>query len=385
MIESRRDAAAVVSLVMGWMFLSGMIGTGMIGPNRSSIEGEYGVSHTLFGLTVALIQIGSAAGVLLAAPRLRRFPRVNLLMGGLAFQVAGFVSACATRSVWGAVAGWTLITLDTILKAITNSISARLWADNPRKGVTLLHGSNGIGKVFGPLIAFACLFFYWRWSFAAVGVITALVLLALFARYRSFNGLGAQENREPSRADRAVLKRPFYWLCVMPFGMISGGELAFVTLLPLFCEKQKDMSPEAASLMLTVHLTGLAAGRFISALSGGKASNATIIAVCLSSGLFAALALLTDSILLRAACLFFCGGPFSSTWPTYYAQVSRLLTGHREMLDFGSSLSNTVGISICIFASSKIVDINLMAAILFGPAVLWLFGILFYLGPYLRG
>ena len=56
------SAALLGSFVMSWMFLFGMIGTGLVGPNRSSIEREFGLSHTQFGAAFALVQIGCSLG-----------------------------------------------------------------------------------------------------------------------------------------------------------------------------------------------------------------------------------------------------------------------------------------------------------------------------------
>ena len=100
--------------------------------------------------------------VLFTVPFLRRFRSVKALIVSLAAQAVGFALICLTRSIYALLFGWTLITLGIIPGAITNTISANLWPDNPRRGVVLLHGFNGLGKLVGPLIAAVCLMLGWR-------------------------------------------------------------------------------------------------------------------------------------------------------------------------------------------------------------------------------
>ena len=59
-------------LIMSWLFLAGVIGSGLIGPNRSAVLQEYGLSETQFGAGVASVQIVAATAVLAGAHWLAR-------------------------------------------------------------------------------------------------------------------------------------------------------------------------------------------------------------------------------------------------------------------------------------------------------------------------
>jgi hypothetical protein len=76
--------------------------------------------------------------------------------------------------------------------------------------------------------------------------------------------------------------------------------------------------------------------------------------------------------------LFILGFMFSATWPTFYAQVSQFFPTQGDMLAYGAALGNALGLGLCVAISSVIADYHLQAAMLFGPCVLWGFGILFY-------
>jgi len=372
-------------LIMAWVFLAGVVRTGLVGPNRSSIEAAYGLTHSQFGLGIALIQIVCAGGVLLAAPRLRRYRPMRLIMAGLGVQVAGFMLVCATASIEGLAAGWAIITIGLVLGSVVQNVSMDLWVDNPRKGVVLLHSFNAGGKVAGPAVTAMCLTNGWRSSFAAVGIINLVILAAFCLSPRRPEHVYRRGPREGGDMGLGILRKPLYWLCVLPFGMIAGGEAAFATLMPSYFEKVGGMSPEKASLLLTVHLLGLMAGRFATAYAGARASNKKIIGVCLGAGVFVFPAILIEQWFIRCASLFLLGVMFSSTWPTFYAQVSGFFRDHREMLAYGSSLGNYLGISLCIVLSSVIADYDLRLSLFVGPVVLWLFGVLYYLTCLCRG
>ena len=367
------------ALIMAWMLLFGAIGTGLIGPNRTSIESEYGLTTTALGVGVAAIQVTAAALVLALTPRLAGLGGFALLLAGLVLQATGFGLIWLTRSVVWLGVGWFAIVSGSALGAIANTLTARLFRDNPRRGVTLLHAFNGVGKVVGPLIAAVALAHHWRLSFAGVGALTLVMVLAFLTGGRELKRVSAPPASRVAGAEWALARRAEYWLRVLPFGLISGGELAFVTLLPMYCEEGLGTSPEVASLLLTVHLAGLASGRFITAPLSSRVSNSAIIGWCLLSGLLVVPALLTTNVAVAGVCLFIAGGLFSSTWPAYYAQISDWFEGRRPMLDYGSALCNSLGISMCVLLSSCMADISLKAAMLFGPGVLALFGALFFL------
>lgn len=56
--------------------------------------------------------------------------------------------------------------------------------------------------------------------------------------------------------------------------------------MPEYFEQVRGTSATTGTLILTVHLLGLVAGRFASAFWGGRLSNAAVIGPCLASGAF---------------------------------------------------------------------------------------------------
>jgi predicted MFS family arabinose efflux permease len=373
-------ANRVRGVVMAWFLLGGILGSGLVGPNRPSIEREYGIAHLHFGLALAAMQIVSSAAVLLASPRLARWNPCLLVLGGLVLWTLGFFTVAFTSGGFAILAGWSGVVMGVVLGSVLNNVGMALWPADLRRGINLIHTSNGLGKVIGPALAAACLPLHWRWSFGVAGLLSLAIGAAFFVERRSLTSLAAPAARRPA-GGRTVLRRPFFWLCVLPFGMIAGGEAAFSSLLPAYLQEVRHLTPALAAILLSVHLSGLVAGRFSSAhLSGRFTPNATI-GGCLAAGLAIVPFLAVSGWAASVASLFVLGFLFSSTWPTFYAQVSMALRDHPEMLAYGSTLGSYLGIALAVLASSMIADRNLTLSLLFGPALVWGFGLLYFTTP----
>ncbi len=363
---------------MAWMFLFGLIGAALIGPNRLSIEQTFNLSHETFGAAFALIQIICSVAVLLVATRLKRLNNLNALIISLLIQIIGFIILYLAPNAILLALGWTCVTLGIVIGSVCNNISADLWTNNPARGVTLLHGFNGIGKVTGPLIAAYCLLIGWRLSFLAVAAITLIILLAFYHYKHRYDTPKPTEQTFQNH----IFKLPTYWLCILPFGLIAGGDVAFAALVPLYYETVHHYTAQNASLLLTFHLFGLVVGRFVFAYLSGRISNNAIIGICLTFGITIFLAIQETSLTVHLAGLFGLGVLYSSTWATFYAQAARFIPPQAShLLDFGTALGNALGIAVCVYLSSVIAEINLDWAMIFCVGVLWLFGLIYYISP----
>ncbi len=366
--------------IMAVVILAGIVGTGLVGPNRLAVERDYALTHAQFGLGLAAIQIVTAVALLLNTHRLRHLNPVAVVMAGTAVQVVGFASIGLgwTRSVGVLALSWGLIVLGGSVRVVTNNISMDLWRHHPRRGVILLHSYNAGGKALGAVIASAFLAVGWRSSFLAVGGMTLATLLVFLPAARAAARFYADRPAPSPRFRADAFRLPVYWLFVAGIAMIAGGEAGFTTLIAAYFREVRHLPEATAGLMLVVHLLGLVAGRFISAYLSRRVPNNAIIGVCLASGAFVVPAVLVDLPAVRWASLFVMGFMFSSTWPTFYAQATRHLGEHRDMLAYGANLGSVVGISMCVLVSSTIADFSLTAAVFFGPAVLGVFGAVYF-------
>jgi fucose permease len=178
-----------------------------------------------------------------------------------------------------------------------------------------------------------------------------------------------------------VFARPLYWVGLACFMLIVGGETVFTTLFPSYLQQVHGYTARMASIAFSVHLAGLAAGRFISAYGLRRLSNNGIIGLCLAGGVFLAPALLFGHPLIRYPSLFAFGFLFSTTWPVFFAQLSARFPGEAGALSYGAGFASTLGVSLSVLGSSYIADVNMTAALLLSPAVMGLFGLVYYSSP----
>ena len=360
--------------IMAWIFLSGLIGTGLVGPVRPAIEAQFHLNHAAFGSGLALCQITVNFLLLLAIlPRLGQVSGAARLGAGLVCGVLGLSVAFLATS-WGAyLAGWTVMVAGTMLSGVLNNISMTLWRDNPRRGVVLLHAYNAIGKVAGPLTVSATLSHGWQAGYQVAAAINALLLLGfLLGCHRWHTVLDSCAALPPGSG--AGFRLPAYWLCLAGIGCISGGESAFATLMPTYFIQVRHLTAQHASLLFALHLSGLATGRFVAAGCGSRVGNRQVIFTCLACGLGIFPAILSPSPWIYGVGLYFLGGLFSATWPAFYADSAERLPEHRSLLAYGTALGNVTGIALCIWVSSVIADHWLTASMFVGVGVLWVFG-----------
>ncbi|MFH1377993.1 MAG: MFS transporter [Planctomycetota bacterium] len=369
-----RGAKAFVLLIY---LLAGIVFTGLVGPVRSAVEADFNLDHTQFGVPYALL--GIVVNILLlflAMPRLSRVSGISLIYGSAAITIAGLVVVSQAGSFGLFLGGWSLIFVAGMFTSTANTMSMKLWKDNPKRGVIILHALNSLGKALGPLVAGVALLIGWRWSyFASAGLYIAflLIFLPLASRLKPVLPPPA-----PRTIAGSAFRSPAFWLCSLPFGLIAGGETAFATLIPGYFEKFRHLSPTFSALMFSAHLVGLMSGRIVFALLSDRLSANAIIALCLSAGVFVFPAVLADNLIVSGVCLFLLGLMFSATWPVFFAQASAIASDHRDMLAFGAVLGNTIGVQACIAISSIIADRNYVWALYFGPFVLWAFGVLYF-------
>ncbi|HEX2951345.1 MAG TPA: MFS transporter [Armatimonadota bacterium] len=371
------NAKLLGSLLLSWVFIFGMTQAGLIGPNRSSIEAEFGLSHAVFGLAIAVIQCVSACIMMLIARQLQRYKSLIVLSGGLCVQSLGYYAIMLSHSSLGLVGGWLMIMLGSTAGTVTNNLSMLLFTGNPRKGVMLLHSFNAIGKIAGPLLAAICLMLSWRSSFLVVGIITSALCVFVFCS-QPYIGTIPRPATTRTHFDSRVVRRPFFWLSILPFGLIGGGEIAFAALMPTFYQETQGFTKSAASLLLTVHLLGLAAGRLVSVPLNQRVSNNAIIGGCLLAGLAVFPAVFLPHSMLLYPMLFLVGVMFSCIWPTFYAQASLFHQDYPDLFAYGTTFGNALGTAGCVYLSSLIADHNLRLSLLFCPGVLWLFGLIYF-------
>ncbi|MBD3240760.1 MAG: MFS transporter [Chitinivibrionales bacterium] len=369
-------------VIMSLVLLMGVLNTGMVGPNRMPVQREFGLTHSQFGIGLAVVQILATFALFASTRLIERLNPLMLLAASQLLQAVGLFGIFATNSIGMLVSGWALVAFGMRLNSISNSLSMALWPQEPRKGVTLLHGYNAVGKLIGPLLVAVCIGLGWRFSFAVVSAVCLLLFISLLLLV-----VGGRVT-VPSLGSRppgtGVFRRPLYWVGLSCIMLISGGEAVFATLFPSYLQQIDGYTTRMASVAFSVHLAGLTAGRFISAYGLRRLTNNRIIALCLASAAFLAPVLLFRQPLIRYPSLFLFGFLFSTTWPTFFAQLSARFPGEAGALSYGAGFASTLGISLSVLVSSFVADSSITAALLLSPLIMLAFGLVHYTSPLSR-
>ncbi len=376
-LPSSSDRAAAGSIVLTWMVLFGAAMSGLVGPNRSAIEAEYHISHTAFGWAFCVIQVVCGLLGLFLGRWTARLAPSRVLLLAFAFVAAGFGVVCCTRGAGALAIGWTVLTFGTVLSYVSNTISQAVWREEPRRGLLLLHALNGVGKVSGPVLSAIALAYYWRWSFAFVGALTALATVAVW-RLLGVVDRVAPPHPPVKRQDSSVRLDPTFWTIVLLFALLNGAESSLHTLMPLFYERVHHTTASTASLLFTAHLGGLAVGRLATVFLPSRISHRALIAACLSTVVFMPAAILTTNMALRIVALFLTGGTHSSTFATLYAHSAEAMRHNPRALDYGAAFGCLSGIAVAVIVSSQIAETSITAGMWFSVAVLIAFGLAYF-------
>ncbi|HEX2950100.1 MAG TPA: MFS transporter, partial [Armatimonadota bacterium] len=149
-------------------------------------------------------------------------------------------------------------------------------------------------------------------------------------------------------------------------------------LMPTYFHEVQGVTKPIASILLTIHLLGIAAGRLCSVPLNRRISNHMLIGGCLLAGLAIFPVLTCHSPFVLYPALFLVGVMFSCVWPTYFAQVSQFYQGDQDFFAYSALLGDAIGTAGCVYISSLIADFSLPFSLLFCTGVFWLFGLLYF-------
>lgn len=369
---------ALILTVLGVGFATGLIPAGLLPANVLNIERAYSLSHSDVGRLVGLCMVtGGAAGGLIGGWVCGRLGALNTILAALFLSGSSLMCIGAIPAFAATAGGLAAYFFASGFLGSANTLATHMVGDRQR-GVTLMHGSNAIGKLTGPMLASLFLYSAWRGSFLTAAFIPFLLLLpAVLARRSDGMMIG---RRQPGTSRPGI----DLWVAVAGFGLIAGGEMGVALWLPAFGEKVREFAPAQANLLLSVFLAGLAAGRFaVSALSHRIAPRA-VIALC-SALLPSAFAVTNfgsyEAVVFSVLLL---GLGFSAVWPSYFAFLSHLYPEHLGLLGGASVFSTQVGFAVCAWISGRLADVYLGYPILFGAAVIAAFSVLFFAAPISR-
>ena len=354
----------------------GILGAGFIGPVRTSIQEEYGLSVGAFGSWLAgLALIGAGCGFALM-PRLRPYSAHTVVLGSLIIATLAMVMMASATTLWLLAIGWLIFSACGVASSHMNTMIRDCFQQNPRMGINLMHGVNAVGKVLGPVLVGVILVYAppWRWALGIIAMSQALIVLGLCTQRRAAQQM-KQETPDTTHYARkpSQLSRSWFLRATLPFAIIAGSEAAFVSILNTYLGEFHGLDQITSTGLLTTHLLGLVVGRsIVTALPRRIPNRAIIISCCLPAiGCFALP--LMDNHLFLALILFIAGLPFSATYATFYDSAAKHAQSDTHALAFGSGLFSVLGIYVCIGAASFCSELHPVYGMLLGPLLILVF------------
>lgn len=242
---------------------------------------EFGLAASVFSLFYAFLQIaGGFVGEKLG-------PRLGLLVLGLGWGFATMLTGFANGLLMLLIARGLLgLTESATFPTATQAMSR--WVPPDRNGFVqgIVHSASRLGNAAAPIVVgFLISLVDWRFSFIAVGVVSAgwaLVWYLMFRdRPRDVNGISQQELREvpdiPKAADRPPV--PFWRLArnILPVTLVDFGygwvAWVFFTWIPQLLSTTYDLDVAKFAPLTSLILVGGVVGDFV----GGVLSDRQLL------------------------------------------------------------------------------------------------------------
>jgi fucose permease len=240
---------------------------GMLGVAWPSIRGSFGLSLDAVGALLIAEMVGYLLASFFSGPVVTRIGAGKLLLASAALRVLGLLGYGLAPS-W-----WMVVALGVFTGLGGGAVDAGLntyFATN--HGTTLmnwLHASFGVGAMLGPILVrvVANLGASWRWGYASVGLLHALIALGYGLTLRRWV-LAKPHLAEPDVAEEQVraidtLRLPMLWASIAMFFMFTGVETATGQWTFSLLTEARSVDADIAGFWTSVYWGGLTVGRIL--------------------------------------------------------------------------------------------------------------------------
>lgn len=356
-------AVAAAGLSTFCVVTTEMLPVGLLTPIADSLQTSTGTAGLLISLP-ALLAALFAPLVVIAARAMDRRRILGGLLGLLV--IANLASALAPGLGWMLAARVLVGFCMGGIWAIAGGLAARL-VPGPAVGLatSIIFGGVAAASVLGvPLGALVGDLAGWRWAFAGMALLSALVLVLHLAVVPPLPATGSARLRH---FGEQLANRRLQAGLALTLLLVAGHFMAFTFVRPLLLSVARFDAQWLGGLLLAYGVAGLA-GNFLAGISAARRSAATVTAIALgllAPWLFLALA---DSHAGAGAALLLWGLAYGGvsvglmTWMMQAAPRAVEIAGALYVTVFN------VGIALGAWAGGRVVD----AAGL--PATLWLAG-----------
>ena len=353
----------------GYGLATGLVGLGLIPGLISSFEETFALSHSWMG---AILAAGAALFCVLAIvfgliADHRGYRIVLIVSTALIAVCAAMLWQSPTRIL--AIAALLLFNACMGNYPLINSLVFSLYGEKSAKGMNLIHGIEGVGRLLAPLLIALMIALTQSWrSVFCVTMIVFLILLVPVSVIRKSavaGPIGGTSLKESLR----ILKVPQVLLGVLTFVFLTGCENMFINWIANYLETECSLSRRQGLLGLTVMMTGFTGVRLFLGLVHLEFTAGWVLgALAMVTACYGGLALASSPWLIYGIC-FVLGAAMGPSFPMTANLLLRVLPGGRGLLTGLFFLGGNVGVMVFVSLAGVLGDIfSLRVAFAVAPA-----------------
>ena len=303
----------------------GMVGTGILAGLIKSFEDTYSLSHMQMGTLMSVGAILGAVASLVAGFLFDRYGARSVLLWAMAltaFSAFGILAASVTSIFVVALLSFRF---SQGLGIVVNPLVGHLYYKERSRGMNLLHGFLGVGKLLAPMVVLMCIWVsgQWKLAFMISGILFGLEFLVFFFAMKDPAGLHTPSSSESltlHQVTRSLLDFRML-LGMMGFVFLIACETSIFIWIPNFLETEAGFPKATALFALSLIAAGYMSIRMFFGLGRGSMSRRfVLITIFLHLASFWLIINVHNNIVLLVFS-FLLGVSFGTYWPSLAAII----------------------------------------------------------------
>ena len=255
--QEHLGTAGLIVLLVGTSMLM-PLSLDMYTPAVPHMAEHLSTTTAMVNLTLVGYNFFFAVGLLIFGPLSDRRGRRPVLLGGLAFYVAGSLACALAPSIEVLVVARIVQSLGAgAADAMTNAVVKDAFMEGKRQlAISFIQLMFIIGPVIAPIVgAWIVIALDWRatfWILTAVGVLFSFLALAFEESLPVSERYVSSEKGETARQFAAVLRVPAFTLPLLVLTLPNFGFMAYVSVASFICESYFGLSELAYGMYYAI-------------------------------------------------------------------------------------------------------------------------------------
>ena len=134
-----------------YYFVFGMVGAGLVPALEKNFEDTFGFSHSRMGLLIGVSMFCFSTCSVIAGTIYDRIGARLLMVCSMVLTAisALVIAGCSTAATFSVAFVFFYLALG--IGMVINPLVGRLYAERPSRGINILHGFQGVGRIMTPL------------------------------------------------------------------------------------------------------------------------------------------------------------------------------------------------------------------------------------------